>query len=195
MTMIFYENALRIRIPHEEIYRIHQHLDFFIQEEARVKTPYSFKIMPGFANDASVFVRTVQPLHLSGERKQEIFLKNTDTIRFSTMLAVIQRSMTGNRQTTQPPDKRDGYVRKCLFHAGFSIQSLRVDEPKKVIVKNRETKHGPSILIPASVIYADCTIDSVAEAEKALVYGIGKKRIFGFGFLQPFRVNDSDEFL
>jgi hypothetical protein len=30
--MIFYDNAFRLRIPHTSIYRIHQHLDFFVQE-------------------------------------------------------------------------------------------------------------------------------------------------------------------
>nr|URH11014.1 hypothetical protein [Klebsiella pneumoniae] len=30
--MIFYDNAFRLRISHTSVYRIHQHLDFFMQE-------------------------------------------------------------------------------------------------------------------------------------------------------------------
>lgn len=64
--MIVYENVLRMRIPHYEIYRIHQHLDFFIQEVSRIKTSYSFKIMPGLASDTAAFIRAAQSLHLPG---------------------------------------------------------------------------------------------------------------------------------
>ncbi len=46
MTMIFYDNAFRLRIPHTSVYRIHQHLDFFMQERKGEKLPYSFKIFP-----------------------------------------------------------------------------------------------------------------------------------------------------
>lgn len=191
--MIYYENALRMRIPYQNIYQIHQHLDFFIQEECRIKTPYSFKIVPGRENDVAVLLRSVQPLKQAGERKQEIFLKADDIARFTTMLAVIRHTMEGNKQTTLPPEQVEGYVRRCLEHAGFSIQSLLVDESENVIVKSRKTKRDPSILIPASVIHVTAVITDVGEAEKALVYGIGKKRIFGFGFLEGFRVNNVDE--
>ncbi|HAM9853401.1 hypothetical protein [Escherichia coli] len=110
--MIYYSNAVRMRIPHDDIYRMHQHLDYLIQEEARVKTPYSFKIMQGGASDAVVLLRTLQPLHFSGERKQEVFLKNGDTVRLTTTLAVIRHSMGDNRQETLPVDQLDGYARR-----------------------------------------------------------------------------------
>ncbi|HAV1239773.1 TPA: hypothetical protein JGU28_004559 [Salmonella enterica] len=73
--MIFYENVLRMRISHHDIYRIHQRLDTHIQEHARIKTLYSFKIVPGFASDSAILLRTVQPMNLPGEKKTEIFLK------------------------------------------------------------------------------------------------------------------------
>ncbi|EBZ5771629.1 type I-E CRISPR-associated protein Cas6/Cse3/CasE [Salmonella enterica subsp. enterica serovar Redlands] len=189
--MIFYENALRMRFPHDEIYRIHQHLDTYIQEHAGIKTPYSFKIVPGFASDSAILLRTVQPLNLPGERKHEILLKKEDVVQFSTTLAVMQREMTGNRrrQITPPPERLKEYISNRLVQAGFSVTSLVVGEPENVIIKKR----GRPILIPSTVLCATCAIRSVEEAEKALVYGVGRKRIFGFGFLTPFTVNTADE--
>ncbi|EKT1261146.1 type I-E CRISPR-associated protein Cas6/Cse3/CasE [Salmonella enterica] len=194
--MIFYENALRLRIPYHDIYRIHQNLDFFIQEKCRVRMPYSFKIMPASAgsNDAAVFFRTMQSLALPGERKKDVLLKTGDIARFTTSLAVIQHRIEGNKQITLPPERIEEYARKRLEGAGFRVQTLVADETHNVIVKSRKTTRGPSILIPAAVIHTTCSVTSVEEAEKALVYGIGKKRIFGFGFLEAFRVNGTDEF-
>ncbi|ELW2865787.1 type I-E CRISPR-associated protein Cas6/Cse3/CasE [Salmonella enterica] len=194
--MIFYENALRMRIPHHDIYRIHQNLDFFIQEKCRVRMPYSFKIMPVSAgsNEAAVFFRTIQPLALPGERKKDVLLKMGDITCFTTSLAVIQHRAEGNKQMTLPSEQIEGYARRRLEGAGFHVQTLVIDETNNVIVKSRKTKRDPSILIPAAVIHTACSVTSVEEAEKALVYGIGKKRIFGFGFLEAFRVNGTDEF-
>jgi hypothetical protein len=43
--MIFYDNAFGC-VSHTSVYRIHQHLDFFMQERKGEKLPYSFKIFP-----------------------------------------------------------------------------------------------------------------------------------------------------
>lgn len=188
--MIYYENALRMRLPHDDIYRIHQLLDTHIQEHTGIKTPYSFKIVPEFASDSAILLRTVQPMNLPGERKHEIFLKRENIVQFSTTLAVMQREMTGDRrrQITPPPERLEEYIRNHLTNAGFSIISLIAGEPENIIVKKR----GRPILIPAVALHTTCTVNSVEEAEKALVYGIGRKRIFGFGFLMPFTVDTTD---
>lgn len=188
--MIFYENVLCMRISHHDIYRIHQRLDTHIQERARIKTLYSFKIVPGFASDSAILLRTVQPMDLPGERKTEIFLKEGDNVQFSTTLAVMQREMSNDRrrQITPPPERLEEYIRNRLANAGFSVTSLVTDEPENIIIKKRDRP----ILIPATFLSATCTINSVEEAEKALVYGVGRKRIFGFGFLMPFTVNTAD---
>ncbi|HCU0295891.1 TPA: type I-E CRISPR-associated protein Cas6/Cse3/CasE [Citrobacter sedlakii] len=188
--MIYYENALRMRLPHYDIYRIHQYLDTHIQVHAGIKNPYSFKIVPGFASDSAILLRTVQPLNLPGERKHEVFLNKKDIVQFSTSLAVMQREMADGRrrQITPPPERLEEYIHNRLVNAGFSVISLVTGEPENVIIKKRDRP----ILIPAADLHATCTINSVEEAEKALVYGVGRKRIFGFGFLMPFTVNTAD---
>ncbi|WP_270972767.1 hypothetical protein [Atlantibacter subterraneus] len=59
--------------------------------------------------------------------------------------------------------------------------------------KNSSVNASP-ILIPVSAIQATCIVSQAGEAEKALVYGIGRKRIFGFGFQTPFSVNADESF-
>lgn len=193
--MIFYHNVFRMKIPCYEIYKIHQHLDFFIQEKSRIKTPYSFKIMPGSGSDSGILLRTSQPLSLPGEQMKEIYLQPGDTVRFMTTIAVIRHDVVNGkkRQITPSPEQREEDIHARLVKAGFNIQSLEVGEPEKVIIRKASSRSFCSILIPVCAIRATCTVSAVGEVEKALVYGIGRKRVFGFGFLKPFSVNGSDE--
>lgn len=73
MTMIFYDNAFRLRISHTSVYRIHQHLDFFMHERKGEKLPYSFKIFPGTGNDSRLLVRTATALELPGGEKKRAY--------------------------------------------------------------------------------------------------------------------------
>ncbi|EOF6573148.1 type I-E CRISPR-associated protein Cas6/Cse3/CasE [Salmonella enterica] len=193
--MIFYNNVFRMRIPCYEIYKIHQYLDFFIQERSRIKIPYSFKVMPGSGNDSCILLRTSQPLSLPGEQMKEIYFKQGDNVCFMTTMAVIRHDVVDGkkRQITPSPAQREDDIHARLVRAGFSVQSLEVGEPEKIIVRKEASRHSCPILVPVCAIRAACTVSAAVEAEKALVYGIGRKRIFGFGFLKPFCVNDSDE--
>lgn len=70
MTMIFYDNAFRLRISHTSVYRIHQHLDFFMQERKGEKLPYSFLKffpVPGMIRDCW----SAQPQLWSCQEKKE----------------------------------------------------------------------------------------------------------------------------
>lgn len=97
--MMFYHNTFRIRIPHSDIYRIHQHLDFYIQEKAGLKIPYSFKIIPRSANGSAILLRTALPLTLPGEETKEIHLKTGDTVSFATTLAVIRHEIVAGKKS------------------------------------------------------------------------------------------------
>ncbi len=91
MTMIFYDNAFRLRISHTSVYRIHQHLDFFMQERKGEKLPYSFKIFPGTGNDSRLLVRTATALELPGEKKRELILSEGHEIKFITSMAIFHK--------------------------------------------------------------------------------------------------------
>ncbi|MEI9749230.1 hypothetical protein QU516_16075 (plasmid) [Moellerella wisconsensis] len=66
--MKYYESTLRLRIPSTDLYGIHQHLDFFIQEQSKAKLPYSFLVQPGTGNDSRILLRTAQPIGVPGEK-------------------------------------------------------------------------------------------------------------------------------
>lgn len=89
--MIFYDNAFRLRISHTSVYRIHQHLDFFMQERKGEKLPYSFKIFPGTGNDSRLLVRTATALELPGEKKRELILSEGHEIKFITSMAIFHK--------------------------------------------------------------------------------------------------------
>ncbi|WP_042857923.1 type I-E CRISPR-associated protein Cas6/Cse3/CasE [Dickeya sp. NCPPB 3274] len=179
--MIYYDNALRLRLPHNEIYRIHQNLDFFIQEKLNIKTPYSFKSTPGTANDTLILIRTAQSLSLPGEVKKSINISEGDELEFISTMAVVKRENQGERKReVQPtPEELDHYVQGRIERSGFSVHFLNVSKSEIYSIK----KPGTKILIPASIVKSRCKVNSVELAENSIVYGIGRKRVFGFGFL------------
>ncbi|EEP2430430.1 type I-E CRISPR-associated protein Cas6/Cse3/CasE [Salmonella enterica] len=160
-----------------------------------MKIPYSFKVTPGTGSDACIQLRTVQSLALPGEQTKEIYLQAGDTVRFTTTLAVIRHFIVDGkkRQITPSPVELEDYIHARLAKAGFSVQSLMAGKTENAIVRKNASVNASPILIPISAIRATCIVSQAGEAEKALVYGIGRKRVFGFGFLKPFSVNDDDE--
>ncbi len=182
--MKYFENALHLRnIPHDDIYRVHQTLDFHIQETCKVKLPYSFKVVPGSADDSNVLVRSPVSLGLPGERTTERSLSVGDSISFVTTMTMIQRVVTNERkrEITPPPEEHESYVRGRFARAGFELTDLLVAEPEYFYV--RKSQKGKPIVLPASVILATGIVTSVEDAEKTLVYGVGRKRVFGFGLM------------
>lgn len=181
--MRYYENALRLRIPCSEIYRIHQNLDFLLQEKCGIKLPYSFNIQPGNANDTHILLRTSVSMGFPGEVRRDMALQSGDTLPFTTTLTMIQRISNGKskREITPSPDLQEHYVIHRFSRAGFELQDLLVTPPEYVYVK--KAKKGRAIVIPASVVRATGIVTSVEEAEKAIVYGVGRKRVFGFGLM------------
>ncbi|MEQ0318082.1 type I-E CRISPR-associated protein Cas6/Cse3/CasE [Klebsiella sp. GB_Kp051] len=183
--MIFYDNAFRLRIPHTSIYRIHQHLDFFVQERKGEKLPYSFKILPGTANDAQLLVRTASPLGLPGEKPRELTLSEGDGISFITSMAIFhkgsQKEGTGRRQYAPSDDKKHDLAVKKILNAGF--------EPDHIVVGGAEIVHvgkgnsGRGFTLPLFTIRGTVVVSNKQEAEKAIVFGIGPKRVFGCGFM------------
>lgn len=181
--MKFYENAFRVRIPYSDIYRIHQNLDFLIQEKCSIKLPYSFNIQPGNADDAHILLRTSVAMGFPGEVCRNLTLKVGDAIPFVTTLTMIQRVIDGKRkrEITTPPELQKGYVIERFSRAGLELQELLVSPPEYFYVK--KSKKVKAIVLPASIIRATGIVTSVEEAEKAIVYGVGRKRVFGFGLI------------
>ncbi|MDZ0180508.1 type I-E CRISPR-associated protein Cas6/Cse3/CasE [Klebsiella quasipneumoniae] len=183
--MIFFDNAFRLRIPHTNVYRIHQHLDFFMQERKGEKLPYSFKILPGTANDSRLLVRTATALDLPGEKKRELSLSDGHEIRFITSMAIFHKGTKseghGRRQYT--PSDEAGYelaVSK-LTKAGLTPCQIVVSGPEIVHIAKGNAGRGFSL--PVFTVQGTAMISHPQKAEMGIVYGIGPKRVFGCGYM------------
>lgn len=183
--MKYYESTLRLRIPSSDLYGIHQHLDFFIQEQSMAKLPYSFTIQPGTGNDSLILLRTAQPIGVPGEKHRSVAFSEGEAITLSGTIAAVRRETVNGRkrEVTPPRDELNAFVEYRLERAGFSPHHVGVYETKKLVVQKPDThvNKGHRIVIPATEFLATGKVTSVEEFEKAFVFGVGRKRIFGVG--------------
>lgn len=183
--MIFYDNAFRLRIPHTRVYRIHQQLDYFMQERKGEKLPYSFKILPGEDNDANLFVRSAVSLGLPGEKKRELFLTEGDEISFITSMAIFHKGTQSDgvsrRMYTPADDKLHPLAVEKLIRAGLEPRQLKVSTPELVHIAKGNEKRG--FCLPVVTIQGTAVISNQQDAENAIVYGVGPKRVFGCGYI------------
>lgn len=183
--MKYYESKLRLRIPSSDVYGIHQHLDFFIQEQSKAKLPYSFNIQPGTGNDSLILLRTAQPIGVPGEQHHSVTFAEGEVVTLNgTMAAVRRETVNGRkRELTPPRDELGAFIEYRLERAGFSPHHVGVYETVKLIVQKPDSHRnkGHRIVIPATEFLATGKVTSVEEFEKAFVFGVGRKRIFGVG--------------
>ena len=126
--MIFYDNAFRLRISHTSVYRIHQHLDFFMQERKGEKLPYSFKIFPGTGNDSRLLVRTATALELPGEKKRELILSEGHEIKFITSMAIFHKGtkLEGHGRRQFAPSDEASYQMALTKLAKAGLDSRQI---------------------------------------------------------------------
>lgn len=183
--MKYYESALRLRIPSSDVYGIHQHLDYFIQEQCKVKLPYSFSIQPGTGNDTHVLLRTAQAIGVPGEvQKSMYFSEGQEVVITGTIAAVRREVLNGRKREVCPPSgELPEFVKYRLSRAGLTPHHVGVNKMDRLVVKKVDPsmQKGHRIHIPACTFHATGVVSSVADFEKAFVFGIGRKRIFGVG--------------
>ena len=144
--MIFYDNAFRLRISHTSVYRIHQHLDFFMQERKGEKLPYSFKIFPGTGNDSRLLVRTATALELPGEKKRELILSEGHEIKFITSMAIFHKGTKseghGRRQFAPSDEASYQMALTKLAKAGLDSRQIVVSGPEFVHIDKGNARRG-----------------------------------------------------
>lgn len=183
--MKYYESTLRLRIPSSDVYGIHQHLDYFIQEQCKAKFPYSFSIQPGTGNDTHVLLRTVQAVGVPGEVQRNVYFSEGQEVTITGTIAAVRREvLNGRKREVCPPcGELPEFVKYRLGRAGLTPHHVGVNKMDSLIVKKADqpTQKGHRIHIPACTFHANGIVSSVADFEKAFVFGVGRKRIFGVG--------------
>lgn len=185
--MKYYESALRLRIASSNLYEIHQHLDYFIQEQSHAKLPYSFLVQRGSGNDSRILLRTAQPIGVPGEKHRSVTFFEGQKFTINGSMAVIRRETVNGRkrEIIPPPDQLNEFVQYRLERSGFSPHHVGVHKTERHVIKKPERNNlkGHKIVIPASDYTAIGKVICVEEFEQAFVFGVGRKRVFGFGLI------------
>ncbi|MEM0550160.1 MULTISPECIES: hypothetical protein [Aeromonas] len=186
--MIFYENSLKLReTPPAMPYVAHQRIDFLLQETLKSKLPYSWKRVahPDELNSTLVYLRTAAPLNLPGEKAREMSLRVGDMLLCHTNFC-FQRKET----VTTPKGPKDRAVpleadalpevlhRQCE-KAGLLLHSHSAGTAYREHYQKKRHKFFLKVF-PVSLVVE---IRDVSLAEQAIAYGIGHKRVFGYGQL------------
>lgn len=182
--MIFYDNAFRLRIPHTSVYRIHQHRIFSCRNVRERSCRTLFKIFPGTGNDSRLLVRTATALELPG-RKRELILSEGHEIKFITSMAIFHKGTKleghGRRQFAPSDEASYQMALTKLAKAGLDSRQIVVSGPEFVHIDKGNARRG--FMLPVFTVQGAATISNQQEAEMAIVYGVGPKRVFGCGFM------------
>lgn len=184
--MRLYENLLVLRnTDASDIYRIHQRLDFHVQETCGTKLPYSWHHIqhPERPEATVVFIRSQTPLRMAGEKVRDVELEAGGLIEFNVLM---------NRKNVD----RNGSTREKRVVRYLPCSQERMMEIAPVVLErcglaDTSVEHRGELSYPVRV-------DSKGRRPFALVghnlhvvarisdvaAGIGSNRIFGFGMVR-----------
>lgn len=188
----YFECALRFRIAPGDVYGIHQQLDKVVQERSGSRLPYTFYSRKQSASDTQVVLRTAVALGLPGEVMKEIMFVSGQKIRICGSLATIRREEAGGRkrEICPPAHELPDYIHYHLERDGVICGRLRIVRSTKfhIIKPGSVGRTSHKIIVPMSQYDAECVIEDVGALEQAYAFGIGRKRIFGFGYMNSIEV-------
>lgn len=183
--MRFYENMIKVRVSAKERYKIHQLVDTLVQERLNVRFPYSFLITP-FPNAEQhtlIRIRSSVSFGIAGEVAKEISFKNDDPIEF--ICKINDEKCDDGKYRHRTDEEVEYYVKKNAAKHGFSVVSIDINERQQFQMNKPSTKKFTLGHAEVSVV---ATISDPALFETSYVEGLGKKRMFGFGYVEDLKV-------
>lgn len=184
--MKFFENSLRFRnINTRDCYRVHQLVDTFIQETCGVRTPYSFLAQEADnRRDIVVLTRSIQCLGQPGEQERAIELQKGARLSFATKICLNKRVRRADGSTAEQPrqahEMEAGALPANLRNHGLIAESVQHLASVPSFLQKRGLKRAS---MPSEIFATHCIVEDPDKAMEAVLNGIGKKRIFGFGML------------
>ena len=100
-----------------------------------------------------------------------------DRFMFGVRLHPVQRQ--GSRERVVPPAERENWAIRKLFANGFDIEEIVTSDFEWEPFGKKKMK------VASLWIYAKGRIREIDLAQKALEFGIGRMRAFGFGMIVP----------
>lgn len=190
--MILYENTLKLReTPPQNPYLAHQRVDFLIQETLRSKLPYSWRRMahPLEPNSTVVFLRTPTPLNLPGEKTLETKLNVGDVLLCKTQFCYLtyrtnKPATPQNKPDNPSTDRLQTALQTQCEKYGLKLHTKTAGAAYKEYFNKK--RHTFFLKIhPVSMVVE---VTDTELAEQAIAYGIGLKRVFGYGQLTDIEV-------
>lgn len=112
-------------------------------------------------------------------------------IRICGSLATIRREEAGGRKREICPPAHELRIISTITGTGRVICGrLRIVRSTKfhIIKPGSVGRTSHKIIVPMSQYDAECVIEDVGALEQAYAFGIGRKRIFGFGYMNSIEV-------
>jgi len=189
--MQYFDNTFKLRLSHADKYKAHQAVDTLVQERLNIKLPYSWRAVPypGAEHYSIVQLRSSVQMKLPGEREVALSLSQGALLQFRCNICSMIRvyeGKTGKRigrigSTQEVIDKLKSTAEK----SGFEL--LTATEEQEQIFKIIKPQNRPFTLGHRELLML-VRVNDVALTEKAIVEGLGSKRIFGFGYLSDIEV-------
>ncbi|WP_272691456.1 type I-E CRISPR-associated protein Cas6/Cse3/CasE [Providencia sp. PROV132] len=130
-------------------------------------------------------LRTAQAVGVPGEVKKSVYFSEGQEVTITGTIAAVRREVLNGRkrETCPPSEELPEFVKYRLSRAGLTPHHVGVNKMDRLVVKKVDPsmQKGHRIHIPACTFHATGVVSSVADFEKAFVFGIGRKRIFGVG--------------
>ncbi|WP_272570052.1 hypothetical protein [Providencia sp. PROV255] len=130
-------------------------------------------------------LRTAQAVGVPGEVQRSVYFSEGQEVTITGTIAAVRREVLhGRKREVCPPSgELPEFVKYRLGRAGLTPHHVGVNKMDSLVVKKagQPTQKGHRIHIPACSFLANGIVSSVADFEKAFVFGVGRKRIFGVG--------------
>jgi hypothetical protein len=181
--MIYYENTLKLRETDPSLpYLVHQRLDYLVQETLRCKVPYSWRRIahPHEPNKTVIYLRSATQLGLAGEQAVQLELNMADAVMFNLNFCFpIKHPIPDHQKRSMNlpmailPD-----VLAAVRRGRTRSRATQPTAPTGALPQEKQ-----SFTLQCNPVSVVAEIKDVALAEQAVVYGIGRKRVFGYGQL------------
>lgn len=193
--MKFYETLMMVRLPMGALDDLHKQVDSTLKERLNYRLPYSlyFCAHPDAADATIVKVRTVAALGMPGEKTQSLDLSIGDQLEFDLLINNAIRFSDGSREKQRERSATDEemlthVIPKRLNDAGFEIETIEQMGMTRYPVSKRKRNEKRHFIVSGQNVRVRVKVKDVSAAEQAIGYGIGRKKIYGFGMLRNINI-------
>lgn len=184
-----YLSTIRLRFEESERYKAHQQIDTLIQEKIGARSAYSWRIAP-FPNTPQhslVQIRSAAKLQLPGEVEETYNFSAGDTVSFRCAFnSEIREIINGGKRKERIGSLEEVLAKLNSVAEKNGIAILAAEQIADAIYEIK--KKGTQFILGHRYLSVIAQVNEPALFEIAISEGLGKKRMFGFGFIESAEV-------